>query len=67
MYLYDSITSTNPIICSLDDLFKVRWSKCNGIKHIRHVLNSVPKFVEYNVFDARIIRLKNHYLVPVGI
>ena len=35
-----------------------------GIKHIHRILNSMPKLEEYHdVFDARIISLKNHYPV----
>ena len=52
-YIHSSVTSTNNINSSLDDMVKENWSKCSGINDIYCILNHMSKVVECeNVFGA---------------
>ena len=59
-YIHNSVTSTNTINSTYDDMVKTSWSKCSGIK-ICCILNYLSKDEEYvTVFVAKVVSLENN-------
>ena len=65
-YIHNSVTSTNTINSTYDDMVKASWSKCIGINGICCILNFVSKDEEYvKVFVAKKVSSENNSTVQV--
>ena len=65
-YIHNSVTSTNIINSTYDDMVKASGSKLSSINDICFILNYVSKDVKYvKVFDAKVVSLENNRTVQV--
>ena len=65
-YIHSSVTSTNFINSTYDDMVKASWLKCSGISYICCILNYGSIDEEYvKVFGAKVVSLGNNCTVQV--